>query len=115
MIPTLLSRSIGLAALFVLLSALPGSVDAQGGDRTLRLQMIADVETLDPARAPELGTVYTIAPLYHQLLTYDALARPATLIPYAATALPRISADGRTYTLTLRPGLLFAPHAAFGG
>ena len=77
--------------------------------------MMADIETLDPARAPELGTIYTIAPLYHQLLTYDYLARPAKLIPYAATALPQISADGRTYTLTIRPGLLFAPHPAFGG
>jgi ABC-type transport system substrate-binding protein len=88
---------------------------AQPVDRTLRAQMMADIETLDPARAPELGTIYTIAPLYHQLLTYDYLARPATLIPYAATALPQISADGRTYTLTIRPGLMFAPHPAFGG
>ena len=93
----------------------PGDALAQPTERTLRMAMVADIETLDPARAPELGTIYTIAPLYHQLLTYDYSARPAKLIPYAATALPRISADGRTYTLTIRPGLLFAPHAAFGG
>ncbi len=36
-------------------------------------------------------------------------------MPYAAEALPQISADRRTYTLKLRPGLLFAPHPAFGG
>ena len=67
---------------------------AQPVERTLRIAMLADVETLDPARAPELGTIYTIAPLYHQLLTYDYSARRATLIPYAAAALPKISADG---------------------
>jgi oligopeptide transport system substrate-binding protein len=81
----------------------------------LRVQMLGEVETLDPARAPELGTVNSIAPLYHQLLTYDYGARPVRLIPYAAAALPQLSADRRTYTLKLRPGLLFAPHPAFGG
>jgi ABC-type transport system substrate-binding protein len=81
----------------------------------LRVSMLGDVETLDPARAPELGTINSIAPFYHQLLTYDYGSRPVRLIPYAATALPQLSADRRTYTLKLRPGLLFAPHPAFGG
>ncbi len=81
----------------------------------LRVQMLGDVETLDPARAPELGTINSIAPLYHQLLTYDYGSRPVRLIPYAATALPQLSADRRTYTLKLRPGLLFASHPSFGG
>jgi oligopeptide transport system substrate-binding protein len=81
----------------------------------LRVSMLGDVETLDPARAPELGTVNSIAPFYHQLLTYDYGSRPVRLIPYAATALPQLSPDRRTYTLKLRPGLLFAPHPAFGG
>jgi peptide/nickel transport system substrate-binding protein len=32
----------------------------------------------------------------------------AQLVPYLATALPRISTDGRTYTLTLRPHLKYS-------
>lgn len=83
--------------------------------RTLRVQMMSDVETLDPARAGELGTLNSIAPLYHQLLAYDYGSRPVRLTPYAAIALPQLSADRRTYTLKVRPGLLFAPHSAFGG
>ena len=104
-----------IAAVAALAAMLAGSAFAQPAERTLRVRMMSDVETLDPARAPELSTLYTIAPLYHQLLTYDYAVRPATLIPYAATALPQISADGRTYTLTIRPGLMFAPHPAFRG
>ena len=88
---------------------------ALAAEKTLRLQMLADVEVLDPARAGSLSTLNTIGPLYHQLLTYDYLARPVKLIPYAAESLPQVSADGRTYTLRIRPGLLFAPHPAFGG
>jgi ABC-type transport system substrate-binding protein len=91
------------------------ALPAAAADKTLRLQMLADVESLDPARAGSLSSLNTIAPLYHQLLTYDYLARPIRMIPYAAEALPQVSADGRTYTLRVRPGLLFAPHPAFGG
>jgi len=102
----------GCAIAAAALLAPPG---ASAADKTLRLQMLADVEVLDPARAGSLSALNTVAPLYHQLLTYDYLARPVRLIPYAAEALPQVSADGRTYTLRVRPGLLFAPHPAFGG
>ena len=95
--------------------ALATPAGALAAEKVLRLQMLSDVEVLDPARAGSLSTLNTIAPLYHQLLTYDYLARPVRMIPYAAESLPQVSADGRTYTLRLRPGLLFAPHPAFGG
>jgi len=88
---------------------------AMAADKTLRLQMLSDVDVLDPARGGSLSALYTVAPLFHQLLTYDYLARPVRMIPYAAEALPEVSKDGRTYTLRIRTGLLFAPHPAFGG
>ena len=103
-----------LAFALVAALALAGGSTARA-EKVLRLQMLSDVEVLDPARAGSLSALNTIAPLYHQLLTYDYLARPVRLIPYAAEALPTVSADGRTYTLRIRPGLRFAPHPAFGG
>lgn len=107
-------KRLVLAAFAVALAGV-SAAQAPNAGRTLRVQMLGDIETLDPARAPELGTVNSIAPLYHQLLTYDYGSRPVRLIPYAAAAMPQISADRRTYVLELRPGLLFASHAAFGG
>ena len=106
-------RAAALVAACAFALAAPAGAIAAG--KVLRLQMLSDVEVLDPARAGSLSTLNTIAPLYHQLLTYDYLARPVRMIPYAAESLPQVSADGRTYTLRLRPGLLFAPHPAFGG
>lgn len=91
------------------------ATNAQDGARVLRLPTPSDVDTLDPARAGDLSTLAAIAPLYHQLLAYDALARPVGLVPYAAEALPSVSADRRSYTLKIRRGLHFAPHPAFGG
>ncbi len=87
---------------------------AFAAEKVLRMQMLSDVDVLDPARAGSLSGLNTVAGLFHQLLTYDYLARPVQMIPYAAEALPEISADGRTYTLRIRTGLTFAPHAAFG-
>jgi ABC-type transport system substrate-binding protein len=100
---------------FALAAAVTWAGAAHAADRTLRLQMLSDVDVLDPARAGSLQSLYTSQGLFHQLLTYDYLARPVRLIPYAAEALPQVSPDGRTYTLRIRPGLLFAPHPAFGG
>jgi len=105
-------RALSFAvALVAALAAGPSAA----AEKTLRMQMLSDVESLDPARAGSLSSLNTVAPLYHQLLTYDYLARPVKLVPYAAEALPTVSADRRTYTLRVRPGLRFAPHAAFGG
>jgi ABC-type transport system substrate-binding protein len=104
-----------LALAFAAALSLAAAAQAHAAEKVLRLQMLSDVEVLDPARAGSLSSLNTIAPLYHQLLTYDYLARPVRLIPYAAEALPQVSADGRTYTLRVRPGLYFAPHPAFGG
>ena len=110
-----MTRGGRLALVAACAVALLASAGALAAEKVLRLQMLSDVEVLDPARAGSLSSLNTIAPLYHQLLTYDYLARPVRMIPYAAESLPQVSADGRTYTLRLRPGLLFAPHPAFGG
>ena len=107
-------RRVVLAVVGVLFACIAIAQAPETG-RTLRVQMLSDVDTLDPARAPELGAVNSIAPLFHQLLAYDYGSRPVRLTPYAATGMPQLSADLRTYTLKLRPGLLFAPHPAFGG
>jgi len=103
--------SVVATSLLVIALGLPQAA----AQRTLRLPMPSDVETLDPARAGDLSVLNAIAPLYHQLLTYDLVARPLRLVPYAAESMPTISADRRTYTVKVRRGLMFAPHPAFGG
>ncbi len=53
--------------------------------------------------------------IFDTLLQYDHLARPIKLQPRAAAALPEISADGKTYTLKIKPGVTFTDHPVFAG
>jgi ABC-type transport system substrate-binding protein len=48
-------------------------------------------------------------------LSYDYLARPVKLKPNTLAAMPEISADGRTYTLRVKPGIYFSDDPAFKG
>ncbi len=53
--------------------------------------------------------------IFEAPLMYDYLARPARLLPRTAVALPEISADGRVFTVRLKPGIFFADDPAFRG
>ena len=69
----------------------------------------------DPATVRDLYSNLVIQAIFDTLYTYDYLARPATLVPNAAVALPEVSSDGKTYTIRLKKGILFTPDPAFKG
>ena len=46
--------------------------------------------------------------IFDPLYRYDYLARPFRIVPNTAAAMPEISADGRTWTIRVRPGIHFA-------
>lgn len=111
---------------------LPRIVFAASLALVLAASSVARAEDLSPSSRPDRGTiraVSTIAPdtldpqafleaqaaeadwlVYTPLLTYQHVQGTAggTLIPGLATALPTVSADGRTYELTLRKGLVYS-------
>jgi oligopeptide transport system substrate-binding protein len=89
-----------------------------GGDhsgKVLRLTFQLAETGFDPVKVSDYYSGVVISAIFDSLLTYDYLARPAKLKPNIATALPRITDGGKTYTLTLRPGIYFTPDAAFKG
>ncbi len=54
-------------------------------------------------------------PLFDPLFRYDYLARPYKIVPNTAAAMPEISADGKTWTIKLKPGIYFADDPVFKG
>jgi len=100
---------LGLA----LLAAAP--LPAAAPLKTLRYIFPAAETGFDPAVSRDLYTGHVTQAIFETLYTYDYLARPVTLAPLTAVALPEVSADGQTYTIRLKKGILFTPDPAFGG
>jgi oligopeptide transport system substrate-binding protein len=69
----------------------------------------------DPAAAHDLYSGTIEQAIFETLYTYDYLARPAKLVPLTADAMPQVTDNGRTYTIHLKKGILFAADPAFGG
>jgi peptide/nickel transport system substrate-binding protein len=82
------------------------------GAATLRIETGLDVDYIDPALAYEVPGSYSLLyPTCAKLLNYPDESSPASsrLVPEVAEALPTRSADGRTYTFTIRQGFRFSP------
>ncbi|TMK97085.1 MAG: hypothetical protein E6G34_13255 [Actinobacteria bacterium] len=67
-------------------------------------------DSLDPGMAYTTQALEPDQTAYIPMTTYAHVAgvEGGKLIPGLATALPTISADGKTYTMTMRPGLVFS-------
>jgi oligopeptide transport system substrate-binding protein len=106
-----------LLCLGLLGGAAAATVPAQAAEpvKTLRYIFPAAETGFDPATARDLYSNHVTQAIFETLYTYDYLARPAKLAPLAAAALPQVSADGKTYTIRLKHGILFTPDPAFKG
>jgi len=80
------------------------------------LRIASPSETgFDPARAGDIPSLLVISHLFEPLLGFDPLARPVKLRPRTAAAMPESSADYRTWTVKVQPGIFFTDHPAFQG
>jgi ABC-type transport system substrate-binding protein len=69
----------------------------------------------DPARTSDLYSSRVESHIFEPLLSYDPLAIPVRVVPCTADALPEASADFRTWTVRVRPGIYFTDDPAFRG
>ncbi|HEX4883734.1 MAG TPA: ABC transporter substrate-binding protein [Casimicrobiaceae bacterium] len=83
--------------------------------KTLRVMFPIAETGFDPQATSDLYSGHVQRAIFEPLFAYDYLARPYRLVPNTAAALPEISPDGRTWTIRIRPGILFADDPAFKG
>ncbi|MFT5645275.1 MAG: oligopeptide transport system substrate-binding protein, partial [Janthinobacterium sp.] len=100
--------------------AAPNSAVAQQPDQAKPVKVLRTIfpvaETgFDPSTVRDLYSSLVIQAIFDTLYTYDYMARPATLVPNAAAAMPEVSSDGKTYTIRLKQGIRFTPDPAFDG
>ncbi len=87
-----------------------------GAVKTLRIAFRSPETTFDPTQTNSDGnTLGVLGNIFESPLTYDYLARPVKLQPATAAAMPEVSADGRVFTVRLKPGIFFSDDPAFKG
>ncbi len=105
-------RLPALVAALLLAASTPHAADPR---KVIRYASPSAESKLDPAAESDEASGSISHVIFDPLLTYDFLARPAKLKPNAAVALPEVADEGATYTLRVKPGILFTPDPAFGG
>ena len=110
---------IAAIALFasIVASVAPQGVAADWADpaKLLRIAFPTDVTGFDPAGTQETYASLVEARIFDALYQWDYLARPYKFVPSVAAGMPEISADGRMWTIRIRPGIYFADDPAFAG
>lgn len=94
---------------FLLLAAQP--VHAQ---KVLRYAFQVAETGFDPIRITDLYSRYVTANIFDAPLRYKWLSHEV-IEPNTLSAMPEVSADYRTFTFHLKPGIYFAPDPAFNG
>jgi ABC-type transport system substrate-binding protein len=80
---------------------------AAGGSRTpgiLKYPLTAEPTTLDPALVRDGPTIDLLQQCYEGLVGWD---EKSEVVPLVAKEMPKISADGKTYTFVIRDGAKF--------
>ncbi|MFG6412423.1 ABC transporter substrate-binding protein [Roseateles sp. DC23W] len=88
---------------------------AQAQDRVLRQAFKVAETGFDPAQISDLYSKAIAAAIFDAPLEYDFGARPFKLRPSTLAAMPEISADFKTITMKVKPGIYFADDPAFKG
>jgi len=109
--PATLSRVMAIAIAF--LAALP-AFGAADPHKVLWLSF-NDISSLDPQQSTDIYSTRISSQIFEALYQFEYLATPSRVIPDTAKALPVVSADGKTWTITLRPGILFTDDPVFRG
>ncbi|WP_422010535.1 ABC transporter substrate-binding protein [Roseateles sp.] len=105
-----------LAVCTVLLSPAGATDTPQAAPvKTLRYALKVAETGFDPVRISDLYSRSLTAHMFESPYTYDPLARPTKIVPLVAAGEPEISADFKTFTVRIKPGIYFADDPAFKG
>src|SRR5438270_11174095 len=108
-------RKRSLTLLLLAAIALGGPVAAADLNKTLRVSFPIAETGFDPAPVGDIYSQYVNRAIFDALYKYDYLARPYKRVPNTATALPEISADGKTCTFKIKPCSYFAEDPSVKG
>ena len=103
------------AAICALVALWPAGAFAADPAKVLRASIAVAETGFDPQAAGDAYSNYFNRVIFDPLYKYDYLARPFRLMPNTAAALPDISADRKSWTIRVKPGIYFAVDPVFKG
>ena len=95
--------------------AAPPDATQAAAPKVLRYAMRVAETGFDPAQISDLYSRTLAANMFDALYEYEFLARPVRLRPNTAVAMPEASADFKSFTVRIKPGIYFSDDAAFKG
>ncbi|MEP7181885.1 MAG: ABC transporter substrate-binding protein [Betaproteobacteria bacterium] len=108
-----IAAGIALAAgVVVAQAAAPAWADPA---KTIRVLFPIAETGFDPAASQDYYSDHVQRAIFEPLYSFDYLARPYRFVPNVAAAMPEVSADGRTWTIRLKPGIRFADDPVWKG
>ncbi|MFO0114110.1 MAG: heme-binding protein, partial [Betaproteobacteria bacterium] len=118
-----LTGMIGLALMAVGTSVLaasnppsdPAPAYAPDKNKVLRYAFEIAETSMDPQKVSDVYSTIVHNAIFDTPLRYDYLARPLKAVPNTLVGTPEISADFKTLTMRVKPGIYFADHPVFGG
>jgi ABC-type transport system substrate-binding protein len=84
-------------------------------EKVLRYSFRIAESSFDPAQITDLYSRTVVASIFEAPLEYEFLARPARMRTNTAASMPEVSADFKTFTFRIKPGIHFADDPAFKG
>jgi ABC-type transport system substrate-binding protein len=96
-------------------AASPPAPGTTGAPKVLRYAFRIAETSFDPPQITDLYSRTVAANIYEAPLEFAWMARPYQLRPATLAAMPEVSADFKTITLRVKPGIHFADDAAFQG
>ncbi len=107
-----------LPAALLALAGPAGAATAQpapAAGKVLRYAFLVSETGFDPVMLTDTYSRIVTSHIFEGLYGFDPLAVPVRIVPLVAAAMPEASADFRTWTIRLRPGVFFSDDPAFKG
>jgi ABC-type transport system substrate-binding protein len=84
-------------------------------DKVFRYAFEIAETSFDPQKISDVYSNIVNDAMFDAPLKYDYLANPPKLVPNTVVAMPEVSADGKTYTFHVKPGIYFSDDPVFKG
>jgi ABC-type transport system substrate-binding protein len=99
--------------IFILTLALFLAAGSAAAQKVLRYAFPVAETNFDPAQISDLYARTVASGLFDAPLEFEYLARPVRMRPNTAAAMPEVSADFRSFTFHIKPGIYFDDDPAF--